>query len=166
MPKHLFLLRHAESVDKQLRQQDKERELSTAGIKESLQIGYFLAKEKISLDVIITSSATRTRATTQLVADAIKFHQHKIVVEDELYDASVRTFFQYILNLDEAYHAVMCVGHNPTISYLSEFLTKAEIGTMATGGLAVVKFNISSWKEITQGSGELINYIYPSMLLT
>jgi phosphohistidine phosphatase len=59
---------------------------------------------------------------------------------------------------------VLCVAHNPAISYLAESLTKAEIGDMPPCGLAIIKFNINSWKEVSQGSGELENYIYPGML--
>jgi phosphohistidine phosphatase len=31
-------------------------------------------------------------------------------------------------------------------------------------GLAIIKFNINSWKEVSQGNGELQNYVYPGML--
>jgi phosphohistidine phosphatase len=58
----------------------------------------------------------------------------------------------------------MCVGHNPTISYLAEALTKAEIGTMVTGGLVIIKFSVNSWNEVTAGNGELINYVQPEMV--
>ncbi|MBT1705358.1 SixA phosphatase family protein [Chryseosolibacter indicus] len=165
MPKHLFLLRHAESIEKQIRQQDKDRELSTNGVKEAMQIGSYLLKESIYPDFIFTSNATRTTATTQLVADIIKFDINKISAEDELYDASVRTFLEFITRIDDSYSSVLCVGHNPVISYLAEYLTKAEIGSMATGSLASIKFNFNSWREASEGTGELLNYVAPSMLL-
>jgi phosphohistidine phosphatase len=165
MPKHLYLFRHADSLDKQLGEHDKTRDLSPTGMRNAVQIGSFLIKENITPDIIFTSSAMRTQSTTQLVADAIKFDQDKILIEDELYEASVRTFFEFITRLDDGYNSVMCVGHNPSISYLAEYLTRAEIGDMVTAGLVIIKFNISSWREVSQGNGELVRYVHPALLL-
>lgn len=164
MPKYLYLLRHAQSVEKQLRDQDKDRELTPTGVKESIQIGAYMLQENLPLDIIIASSAVRAQATAQFAAEAMKFDIEKILLLDELYDASVRTFFEFVTQLDEQYNCVLCVGHNPVISYLAEYLTKAEIGDMATAGLANIKFNISLWKEVSQGNGELVRYVSPAMI--
>lgn len=166
MPKYLYLFRHAESLEKQMGEHDKDRDLSPSGMRSAVQIGSFLIQENITPDVIYTSSAVRTQSTTQLVADAIKFNQDKILIEDDLYEASVRTFFEFITRIDDGYNSVMCVGHNPSISYLAEYLTRAEIGDMVTAGLAMIKFNINTWREIGQGNGELVRYVYPAMLMT
>jgi phosphohistidine phosphatase len=88
----------------------------------------------------------------------------KIRHEDQLYDASMRTFLDFISGLDNHLEQVMCVGHNPTISYLAEFLSNATLGDMATGGLAIIKFDIPSWSKVEKGAGELVRYVYPSML--
>jgi phosphohistidine phosphatase len=164
MPKHLFLLRHAESANKQLGQSDKERELTPKGIKESMLAGSYLLKSAVKFDVIISSTAARTRSTTQIVSDAMRSDPDKIIYEDQLYDASMRSFLEIINSLDDHFNYVMCVGHNPTISYLAEFLTNAQFGEMATGGLANIKFDITAWNKVTKGIGELVYYISPSMI--
>lgn len=164
MPKILYLLRHAQSAEKQQGQTDKDRELTTQGIKETLQIGTYLLHEKILLDVIYTSVAERAQTTSQLISDALKVDTDKIVLEEELFQASVRTFFEFITKIDNAYNHVMCVGHNPVISYLAEYLTKAEIGDMPPAGLAIVKFMINSWRDIQEGNGELVNFVTPASL--
>jgi phosphohistidine phosphatase len=161
MPKHLYLFRHAQSVEKQLREHDRDRELSPTGVQEALQMGAYFSRENLKFDIIITSTAARAKATAQMAADSMKFDLDKIISDDELYEASVRTMLEFINNLDDHYHHVMCVGHNPTLSYLAEYVTKAEIGDMVPAGVAIIKFNISSWREVSQGNGELINYIYP-----
>ncbi|NJM26507.1 MAG: hypothetical protein HC859_14535, partial [Bacteroidia bacterium] len=94
MGKFLYLLRHSQSADKQPGQPDKERELTPAGIKEALLIGAFLNKENISVDVIFTSTASRARATAQLVTDIVKLDPEKMLADEELFNASVRTFFE------------------------------------------------------------------------
>lgn len=164
MPKHLYLFRHAEAVDKQLHESDKNRELTATGMKDAVQMGAYLGRENIELDVIITSSAARTMSTAQIASDAMRFDAKKIMVDEELYNASVRTFFESVANLDDQYSKVMFVGHNPAISYLAEYLTQAEIGEMATAGIVHIKFNVTTWKGIKEGGGELVNYTFPGML--
>lgn len=164
MPRYLYLLRHAESDEKQHGQLDKERELTHRGVREALRIGTYLYKENTTFDTILCSIATRAKATASLIADAMKSEREKIVEQEALYEASTRTFFQFISQLNDQHHSVLCVAHNPSISYLAESFTKAEIGDMPPGGLAVIKFNIQAWKEVSQGNGELQNYVYPGML--
>jgi phosphohistidine phosphatase len=147
-----------------MEQHDKERSLTHRGVREAMLIGNYLLKEQVRFDVIIASVAVRARSTAELITDAMRLEHGIIRDEEALYDASTRTFFQFIQQLDDALQHVLCVGHNPAISYLTESLTKSEIGDMPPAGLAVVKFGSSSWAEVNQGSGELQNYIFPQML--
>ena len=73
-------------------------------------------------------------------------------------------FFIFFLGWMIRHKHVMCISHNPVVSYVAEYLTKEEIGDMAPGSLVTIKFNIDSWKEVGEGNGELENYIYPEML--
>jgi len=164
MPRYLYLLRHAESKEKQVGQNDEERVLTPRGMREALLMGSYLYKEKTSLDAIISSIAERAKATAGLVVDGLKLDNKNILYSEELYEASTRTFFQFITSLDDSHHRVLCIAHNPVISYVAEYLTKEEIGEMAPGGLAVIRFNINSWKEVAEGNGGLENYIFPEML--
>lgn len=164
MPRYLYLLRHAESREKQHNEIDKERDLTARGLRESLLIGTYLFKENTHFDAVHCSVAQRAKATASLIADAMKLKVEKITEQEALYEASTRTFFQFITQLDDEHHRVLCVAHNPAISYLAESLTKSEIGDMSPCGLAIIKFNIQSWKEVSQGNGELDNYVYPGML--
>lgn len=164
MPRYLYLLRHAESIGKGPGQLDKERDLTARGLREALIIGTYLYKENISFDTILTSPATRAKATASIIVDAMKADTEKIVEQEALYEASTRTFFQFITQLNDDLHTVLCIAHNPAISYLAESFTKSEIGDMPTGGMAIIKFNVQSWKEVSQGNGELDQYVFPEML--
>ncbi len=163
-PRYLYLLRHAESREKLPNEPDKERDLTARGLREAMLIGTYLFKDNTHFDALHCSVAKRARATAGLIADAMKLTTEKIIEEEALYDASTRTFFQFVSQLADDTTSVLCVAHNPSISYLAESFTKSEIGDMPPGGLAIIKFNIHSWKEVSQGNGELQNYIYPGML--
>lgn len=164
MTRYLYLLRHAQSADKQINERDHDRELTPEGIKQSIRIGSYLAKHVINIDAIMCSTAERAKATANLIADTLKFDPEKIFFQEELYDASTRTFFQFISHLSDDYQSIMCVAHNPTITYLAEYFTKAEIGDVSPAGLVMIKFNQSSWKEVSQGNGELMRYVNPATL--
>lgn len=160
--KQLFLFRHAEAIEKSSRLTDKERELTPTGMRQSIEMGTYLAKQVDQPQIIFSSSAMRTRQTTMLSAEAMKFSADKIMYEDELYDASTRTFLEFVRNIDSTYDRVMCVGHNPTISYLAEFLTKKEIGDMALAGIVVIGYEFSLWSEVGEGKGTLLSYVHPA----
>jgi len=164
MPRFLYLLRHSQSADKQMGQRDLERELTPDGVKQSLMMGTWLFRQNIFPDIILSSTAERAKATAGLVADTLKLDIDKIQLQEDLYDASTRTFFQFVTQLEDQFQHILCVAHNPVISYVAEYLTKAEIGDMPPAGLAVIKFNIQSWKDVGEGNGELMNYVNPQML--
>lgn len=164
MPKNLYLLRHAQSVERQAGQSDLDRELTPVGTKETFQIGAFLHREKIQPDVIYCSSAERARMTAQLISDTIKLDVEKIIPDEELSQASVRTFLEFVTQLDNAYDSVMCVGHNPVISYLAEYLTDAEIGVLPTAGLVAIRLGVNSWQNVEKGCGEVTLTMTPGIL--
>jgi len=164
MRRYLYLVRHAQSAEKHIGQNDSERELTPTGVKEALLIGSYLLKQKISLDSIMTSTAERARATAGLIGDALKTDLEKIILQEELYEASPRTLLQFITTLEDTHHHVLCVAHNPAISYLAEYISKAEIGDMVPAGMAIIQFDLHGWSEVGQGNGELVQYVYPEML--
>jgi phosphohistidine phosphatase len=165
MANELYLFRHAEAAGKESRQEDKARELSQAGIKQSLHMGAWFREQNYNFDLIVCSSSLRTEQTAQLAAEGMKLDKPKIIPEDVLYEASVRQFLDYINAIEDAYHQVLCVGHNPVISYLAEYLTKADMGEMVNGSVAIIKFNFSSWKEVSENTGELLSYVTPEMVV-
>ncbi len=159
MPKYLYLLRHAQSAEKQHGQTDLQRELTADGIKQALQIGNYLREQKTFPDSIFCSTAERAKATAHIVADAIGFDRDHVSFQEDLYEASTRILFQFVTQLDDKLQQVLCVAHNPAVSYVAEYLTEAEIGEIVPAGMAIIQFNTGSWSEITAGSGEFIRYI-------
>jgi phosphohistidine phosphatase len=161
MPRYLYLLRHAQSAEKQHGQTDRDRNLTHLGMKQALLVAQFLKEQKSLPEIIMSSVAERAKETTRLIAETLNYDPDRVLHQEELYDASTRTFLDFIRSLDNNLYHVMCVGHNPTISYLAEYLTKSEIGEMVPAGLSVLKFNLRTWEEVREGSAELILYRTP-----
>lgn len=164
MSKTLFLLRHARALEKQSGQQDIDRELNSIGLQNSTRMGIYIGKEAYKFDIIISSPAARAKTTASLLAEQIKYDTHKVHINPEIYEASIRTLLRVVNQLKNEWASVLIVGHNPSITYLTEYLSKSEIGDMTTCGLATIKFNVDGWEEISEGTGELLSYQYPDLL--
>jgi phosphohistidine phosphatase len=164
MPRYLYLLRHAQSAEKQIGQTDKDRELTPVGMKQSIRVASYLMQQKTFPQSIICSAAERTKATATLIADALKLEHEVIHFTDDLYEASVRTLMQTVSQLEDNLHHVLCVAHNPSVSYFAEYLTKAEIGEMVPAGMAIIEFESNSWREVAPGGGKLISYVEPDKI--
>jgi phosphohistidine phosphatase len=164
MFKDLYLLRHAEAMEKQPGQTDKERELSTTGLQNATRMGIFLKGEAFLPEIILSSSANRTLQTASLVAEQLKYDTQKIHENPEIYEASTRTLLVVINQLRDQWNTVLLVGHNPSITYLAEYVTGAEIGHISTCGLVHIRFPLSSWEEVTAGNGQYISYKNPESL--
>lgn len=161
MPKHLYLLRHAEAAPKEAQQGDKARELNQTGIKDSLHLGAWFLSQNIRFDLLASSTALRAEQTAGLIAESMKLDNALITAEDVLYEASVRQFLDYVNNIDDTCQHVLISGHNPSVSYLAEYLTKSDIGDMVPAGVAIIKFPFGSWKEVSENTGELVHYLTP-----
>jgi phosphohistidine phosphatase len=164
MAKHLFLYRHAEAAQSHSSDGDRDRELTPKGISHANQIGTYLLTNQFDIKTIFTSPALRAHQTAAITAEAMKINTSEIVLEEELYSATTRMFFEFVSRLDSDLTDVMCVGHNPTLTYLAEYFTKESIGDVVPAGIVVIKFDIQSWSEVSQGNGQLVKYISPESI--
>ena len=164
MSKTLFLLRHAHAMEKGVGQKDIDRELDSIGLQNSTRMGINFSNKSLQFDMIMSSPASRAFQTASLIAEQIKYEPARIHKNDEIFEASVRTLLQVVNRFKADWDSVLLVGHNPSITYLAEYLTGAEIGNMTTCGVCQVEFSIDAWQEVTENIGELASYEYPDLL--
>ena len=162
--KHLYLLRHAQTLERQGDQADIDRELTTIGLQNSTRMGINFMNKDYHFDMIITSSANRALRTSHLIAEQIKYDTDKVFINDQVYDASVRNILSVVNNFKEDWTRVLLVGHNPTISYLGEYLGNSDIGDMTTCGVLHIKFNDLKWSSVGEDTGIVQSYEYPDLL--
>jgi phosphohistidine phosphatase len=164
MAKNLFLVRHAKSDWSVSGQKDFERQLNGRGLNDAPKMGRKLYEMGMKPDLIISSPAVRARLTAELIAEQLKYDTDKIVFNEEIYEASVRSLLKVINSIDDKNQTVIIVGHNPTFTYIAESLTKREIGNIPTCGAVQIEFNLNSWKEVSEGTGTMKSYNYPKGL--
>ena len=164
MTKYLYLVRHAKTQQESVDNRDFSRELANRGLRDASLIGDYCKKQGYIIDMMISSPAARALATAELMATQLNYEMEKIHTNDELYMASVRTFLQVVNQLKDSWNDVMIVSHNPTVTYLGEHISDAEVGYIPTGAVMVISFDVESWAEVAQNSGSLKAYISPRMI--
>jgi len=159
--KRLILVRHAKSSLNQPLVSDHERILNQTGISEAKLIGQYLANQNYIPFHIISSTATRTLETANIIIEQIKF-KNKIETQSLIYSESFLNILNLINNVDNQYQCIMLVGHNPTITQLINHITNVKINHMPTCGTGIIDFKVT-WDSVTE-NGKLIDFMWPEKL--
>lgn len=164
MAKYLYLVRHAKTQRDSIDNTDFSRELADRGLRDSSLIGAYCKQNNYHIDMLISSPASRALATAELIAQQMDYNPDNIHTNEELYMASIRTFLQVINQLKDEWNSVMIVSHNPSVTYLGEYVSNAEVGDIPTGAIMKIRFDIGSWAEVSQNIGLLEDFISPRMI--
>ncbi len=160
--KNLIMLRHAKSDWSNPGQKDFDRTLNARGHRVAPRMGHKLHELGVHVDAVVSSPAERAKLTAEYISEQLNFDTSEIEFKEAVYEASIRTLLEVVNGLDEEYDTVMLVGHNPSFTYLSEYLTGAEIGNIPTCGAVRIEFELTSWKEVSQNTGTLKWFVYPA----
>lgn len=144
--KTLLLLRHAKSSWKDEELDDHERPLNKRGKRDAPRMGQLLCDEQLLPDLIVSSSAKRTRRTAELIAEAAGYRGETRVLGDA-YEAGGARLLELIRNFPEPAARVVLVGHNPGLEELLEQLT-GEYRPLSTAALAQLEIPCENWSEI------------------
>lgn len=171
----LYLLRHAKSSWDQPGQPDHERPLADRGRQAVELLRRHLAEQGIDPELILCSSARRTRDTLTGVLPA---RASEALIEPELFMVGADQLLRRLRLVDPAVASVMVVGHNPTLQMLTLNLAGAEAehrpadaeglaeirGKLPTGALVTLGFEVP-WAELAHGTAQLEDYVRPKALL-
>jgi phosphohistidine phosphatase len=166
-PRSIVLFRHAKADWPQV--SDHERPLADRGRKDAAVAGRKLADSGISFDLVLCSTATRTRETWKLAVQELP-HRPKTVYEERLYEASPGELIAVLNETPDDAQNVILIGHNPGIQGLAEVLAgTAEDDArerMARRGFPAAAFAVlsfdGSWKSLEPGVAALLDYWAPS----
>jgi len=165
----LHLLRHAKSSTKE-GVEDYERPLSRRGRKTARRVGRNLSAKLGTVDLVLCSSARRTRETLDFVLDEFS-PRPRTSIEDELYLASREKLAARLGRLDPRDGNVLLIGHNPGLQELA--IALADENSPAFGALASGKFPTAAyvsfrvppdWSVLGSSRHELIGYVTPESL--
>jgi len=169
--KRLTILRHAKSSWDEPALDDFNRPLNERGWKAARRLGRELEKRGMKFDLVLSSTAARTRETIDGVREKYDLAA-PIEFEQMLYHASAAVLLERVRVLDERVKSALIVGHNPGLEQLiatltiddSKGLRRRVEGKFPTGALAVVELPARHWADIAPASGEIVELILPKEL--
>lgn len=154
-------MRHAKSSWDVPGQLDFDRSLNERGKKDAPEMAHRIHKYDFKPQLIVSSPAKRTQKTAKLVAEVLNVPEKKIELETSMYDADISDLLHVIRTLDDTYNRVMLIGHNPGFTGLIGTLTNSLIENLPTAGVALIRFDIQRWQQVTQYSGTLDWFDFP-----
>ncbi len=167
----LLLLRHAKS-DWSKDADDHDRPLSPRGRKAAPEIALYMRNRDYVPEAVLCSTALRTRETLDLLLAAWR-KRPEMRFERLLYLADWPVLLANLKKAPPRATPLLLVGHNPGIEQLAIALAdqpkdaraRARLQRLTqkfpTAALAVFDFEITSWRNLRPGSGQLVDYARP-----
>lgn len=165
----LYLLRHAKSswVDPSIA--DENRPLAPRGRRDAKRIAQHLVRLGIEPELVLCSSALRTRETLKLVRPALG-PTATVSLEAGLYAASSAVLLERIRAVPEGVDSVMLIGHNPGLEELAVVLASDGVelaqleAKFPTAALATLTISTTPWSRLSGADASLAAYVVPKQL--
>lgn len=173
--RRLMLLRHAKTESDAPSGRDQDRRLDDRGRLDAAEIGGWIGRHPPVPDVVLVSTAVRTRQTWDIASEAIRELAPLPQVEfmPELYGADPAQLLEAIHGVAAAdSNAVMLVGHNPGMHEMALMLAgsgdaagrTALADNLPTSGLAIFEFEVDDWSDVAFRRGRLVKFVSPKLL--
>ncbi|TAJ32534.1 MAG: histidine phosphatase family protein [Reyranella sp.] len=165
----ILLLRHAKSAWGNVGQPDHDRPLNRRGERAADTMADHIASAAPRPDLILCSTATRTRQTLAPLVKALGAPAPPISLEKDLYLASEDTLLERLRALADEVQTVLLIGHNDGIGQLAGALAgqgrASEVAELRekypTGALAQLRMPRGPWSALAPGSCELLAFVKP-----
>jgi len=156
------MIRHAKSSWANPMQSDFERPLNDRGQHDAPMMGKRLKKAGISPDLIISSTAKRTRQTSKHIAAATGYDFDSVKWEEKLYHCIPSVFEELIYEVDNTVKTVFIIAHNPGITeFVNQLSPRFCTGNMPTCGMVGVHFEADSWEDFALVNRTVFLFDYP-----
>ena len=171
--KRLFLLRHAKAVPAESGVEDFERTLMLSGMQDAGAMARYLRKSGYAAQLILSSSSARTAQTAELVAQELEC---EVEYRDALYLAEPAKILAAVRGAPVAIPSLMMVGHKPGFEALATLLAREPVRRkerarhealeekFPTCALAILDFDIGRWRDVSPGTGKLVDFVRPKDL--
>ncbi|APY07020.1 histidine phosphatase family protein [Winogradskyella sp. J14-2] len=153
--KSITLVRHGKS-SWELDVSDALRPLKIRGVNDAKLVANQFVKLNELPNFIYSSSAVRAFSTCKIFLEVFNLSEDSVCVTDELYDFGGERVVNFIKRLSSNYNSVMLFGHNHAFTSIANIFGDKFIDNLPTSGLIKINFDISNWKDLKQGTTELI----------
>jgi phosphohistidine phosphatase len=158
--KTLLLVRHAKSSWDQPGLTDFERPLNERGKRDAPEMGRRM-KERIAIDLFVSSPAKRAKKTAKIFAEAYGVDKEDILFIEELYSASPDTFAEVVASIQDKYNTIAVFSHNPGITDYANSLTNTRIDNIPTSAVFAVQAHTDNWKDFAAAEKTFLFFDFP-----
>jgi phosphohistidine phosphatase len=159
--KTLYLARHAKSSWDNANMADFDRPLNETGLKTAPVMARLLKEKGVCPDLVIASPANRALTTATIYCDILGYPREQIETRIEIYQGGAGNLLDLIRKIPDNRSTVMIVGHNPTLTDLSNTLCKEQLDNLATAGIIRIDFDSNTWNKTAENRGKRVWYEYP-----
>ena len=165
----LWLLRHAKSSWDDPRAPDEDRPLTPRGVRAAERMGEHLGALDIRPELVLCSSALRTRQTLARVLPGLGTAL-EVRIEQTMYTFDADVLLERLRDVSPEMSSVLLVGHNPALQDLAVRLADRSdrLDELAlkfpTGALAEIEFGSGPWHTLAERPGELTRFVVPREL--
>lgn len=168
--RRLMLLRHTKSAWPD-GVKDHDRPLAKRGLQAGPVMGNYMARKGLLPDLVIVSTAQRTRQSWQLVQPYLG--EPTVKFDARIYEAPAGAILDVIHETAGDIDTLLLVGHNPGFQDLALLLIgKADDNDLhrlqekyPTGGFVVIDFNVTDWTRLNAATGRLERFVTPKSLV-
>jgi phosphohistidine phosphatase len=168
--RRLLLLRHAKAEAGAPDQDDHDRALTERGLADAAAVARYLKSQGYAAARILCSTSTRTRQTAEAV---LRGTLTPVEWLEALYLAAPGKIVAMIQDAHDGDDVLMVVGHNPGLEQCATLLARDPVRPreqhrhdvmeekFPTAALAVLDFDIASWKLVAPCSARLVDFMRP-----
>ncbi len=172
MDRNLVLYRHAKAAIGKAGVSDHDRPLTGRGRRAAVAIAAAIAARGAPPDLILCSTALRTRETLEPLLARLK-PAPTVSIEPGLYLASAHTLLMRLRELAPNVERVVLIGHNDGMAELARELATdgdpaslvAMINKFPTGAAACLRTRLDDWSELGRTGAYLEAFLRPRDLM-
>lgn len=169
MTRTLLLLRHAKSAWSDPRLDDHDRPLNRRGERAAKAMADHFARLGLRPDLILCSTALRTRQTLAPIVAALAAPAPPINLSKDLYLASEDVLLAQLQAVGDDAATVLLIGHNDGIWHFATALAgdgpPEELAALRdkypTGALATLTLRDGPWRSLGFGVARLVSFVRP-----
>ena len=162
MKKTLVVIRHAKSSWGNPLQSDFDRPLNDRGKHDAPEMGKKLKKLGLKPDLIISSTAKRTRQTAKKIAEQLDYDFDNIKWEEKLYHCIPSVFEEVIAEAGDKIKTIFIVAHNPGITeFVNQLSPGFSIDNMPTCGVVAAHVDAEEWNGFVIAARKVFLFEYP-----
>jgi phosphohistidine phosphatase len=167
----LLLLRHAKSDWSSPGTRDHDRAVASRGREAAPLVGAYMAAHGLIPELVVCSTARRTKETWALIADSFP-SQPKARYDERLYEAGREGILDIVRETSDSVQTLLLIGHNPGLKDFAELMVasgdldaRRQLGEkLPTAALVVIDFAGDNWARLHPRSGRLDRLITPRSL--